>query len=136
MDSTPRANALRILRMVFFIIVYIIIYSVFIFGLGKLCSYAYGFTHQVFGNEIVEAPPGLDVEFQINEGESVSTISKRLEMNKLIVNRYSFYIRAKLTLDKDSPIMPGIYTLNTSLTYDEILSIITDYGAQERKDIE
>ena len=43
----------------------------------------------------------------------------------LIVNKYSFYARTRL-MDKDEiELKPGIYTLNTSMGYEEILDILT-----------
>ena len=43
----------------------------------------------------------------------------------LIVNKYSFYARTRL-MDKDEiKLKPGIYTLNTSMGYEEILDILT-----------
>jgi UPF0755 protein len=50
-------------------------------------------------------------------------IAKKLEFNNLIVNKYSFYLKTKF---KDYNVFPGTYVLNTSMDYDEILTVITD----------
>ena len=43
----------------------------------------------------------------------------------LIANKYSFYVRTRL-MDKDEiKLKPGIYTLNTSMGYEDILDILT-----------
>jgi UPF0755 protein len=48
-----------------------------------------------------------------------------------IKNKYSFYLKAKLEKDV---IMPGTYELSSDMTYEEIMSIITDYSASIIKD--
>jgi UPF0755 protein len=58
-------------------------------------------------------------------------VASKLEVNKVIVNKYSFYVKAKL---KKYVIMPGIYTVNTSMTYDEIFSIITVPSSEETEE--
>jgi len=44
-------------------------------------------------------------------------------MNKLVVNKTTFYLKVQLFEYK---IMQGTFLLNTSMTYDEILDVITD----------
>ena len=44
-------------------------------------------------------------------------------MNKVVVNQYTFYLKVQLFEYK---IMQGTFPLNTSMTYDEILDVITD----------
>lgn len=58
-------------------------------------------------------------------------VASKLEQNKVIDNKYSFYIHAKL---REYPIMPGIFTLNTSMDYDEIFTIITVPNSEEELD--
>ena len=124
---------LRIVRLVLLVILNIIVYALIILGVGKLCTTTYQFTYQVFGDTIVDPPPGLDVEFVINKGETAMSLATKLEQNRLVKNKYSFYIRARLVVSDKKPIMPGKYLLNSSMTYDEILEIITNYSAEERQ---
>ena len=86
--------------------------------------------YQIFGEVSVQKAPGTDLEFTINEGESTMAIAQRLEYGKLVVNKYSFYIRAKLDT-AGAGILPGTYELNTSMTYGEILSVITSVNNPE-----
>jgi len=55
-------------------------------------------------------------------------VASKLELNKIIVNKYSFYVKAKLL---KHTIMPGTYALNTSMTYNEIFAVITEPSADE-----
>ncbi len=101
----------------------ILFYVVVVFAIVKAGTFAYNFSFEVFGSVSVEAEPGRDVEFQILKGESTMDIANKLEVSKLIVDKYSFYTKTKL---KEYNIMPGTFILNTSMDYDEILSVITD----------
>lgn len=101
----------------------ILFYLIVVMLIIKAGTYTYNFAYQVFGSVAVEAEPGRDVEFQVKKGESTMDIANKLEVSKLVVNKYSFYLKTKL---KEFSIMPGTFVLNTSMDYDEILEIITD----------
>ncbi|MBR5967240.1 MAG: endolytic transglycosylase MltG [Lachnospiraceae bacterium] len=103
----------------------IIFYAVVVYGIKKAAGYSYDFAYQLFGNTSVEAAPGRDVKITILKGESSMNIASKLEDAKLVTSKYSFYLKLKL---KDYEVMPGTFVLNTSMTYDDILKIITDYG--------
>jgi UPF0755 protein len=108
-------------------------YTVIVIVTIRACKITYDFSYQVFGQVAASEEPGRDVEIQIKKGESTMNIASKLELNKVIVNKYSFYLKAKL---KSHNLMPGTYILNTSMTYDEIFEIITvpsdnEEGAEE-----
>ena len=48
-------------------------------------------------------------------------VAAKLEQNRIIVNRFSFFLRAKL-MKKN--ILPGTYNVNASMDYDEIYAVI------------
>ena len=101
-----------------------IFYTAVAYGIKKLAAYSYDFTYQIFGDVAVEAPPGRDVKVTIMKGETSMNIASKLEDAKVIVNKYSFYVKLKL---KEYDIMPGTFMLNTSMSYDDVLETITDY---------
>lgn len=103
----------------------IIFYAVVIFAIYKVGITAKEFCYQVFGTTTMDAEPGINAEIEIGEGASTMEVAAALEMNRLIPNRYSFYLKVKLM---DYEILAGTYILNTSMTYDEILNQITDYS--------
>lgn len=103
----------------------IIFYAVVIFAIYKVGITAREFCYQVFGAATMDATPGINAEITINEGASTMEVAAALEMNRLIPNRYSFYLKVQLMNYK---ILAGTYILNTSMTYDEILDQITDYS--------
>jgi len=93
---------------------------------------AYNFTYQLYGPVTVDEEPGRTIPIRINKGESSMDIASKLEQNRVIVDKYSFYFKVKL---QNKVIMPGTYKVNSSMTYDEILDIITDYSKSEVQDI-
>ena len=48
-------------------------------------------------------------------------MAKNLEEQDLIKNKYSFYLRMKLQREEGTSLQEGVYTLNTSMSYEEIL---------------
>ncbi|MDD4112465.1 MAG: endolytic transglycosylase MltG [Herbinix sp.] len=117
------------------LILRLLLNTIFVILLVVLVIYgsrtAYNFTYQLYGPVTVESEPGRTVPIRINKGESSMDIAGKLEVNRVIVDKYSFYFRAKL---QDKVIMPGTYRVNSSMTYNEILDIITDYSNSEVQD--
>lgn len=127
-DNTGQAKTvLGVIKALMGILLSVIFYMLVIIAISKMCSVTFDFMYQIFGEVSVQEAPGTDVEFTINEGESTMSVASRMEYGKLIRNKYSFYIRVKLDT-QDAGIMPGTYELNTSMSYGEILDIITDYS--------
>lgn len=103
----------------------IIFYSVLIIAVARFSVEAYTIGYQIFGSVAVDEEPGHEVELEITEDESLLNLAKRLEVSKLIENKYSFYLKAKLN---NRVIIPGKYTLYSSMNYDEILEAVTAAG--------
>ncbi len=122
-------------KVIFSIILSLIFYGLIIYAVSRLCVGMYDFGYQIFGNVTASEAPGTDVDFTVNEGEGTMSIASRLEYNKLIVNKYSFYIRAQITAQGSdgAVVIPGTYELNTSMNYEEILSIITNSGTGQEE---
>ncbi len=123
-----QAGAMAALDMFSFIthlVLNVIFYIFVIFLVYRASIFVYDFTYQVFGDVVVEEAPGVNVEITIPEGTSTMELASKLEMNRLVINRYSFYIKVKLLNYK---ILAGTYHLNTSMTYDDIINTITNYA--------
>lgn len=130
-SKSTSQNTLKILSFIIRLMLNIIFYIAVIYLIARISQLTYNFTYQIFGQVTKEEAPGRDVEIQIKKGESTMNVASKLEFNKLIVNKYSFYVKAKL---KKYVIMPGTYTVNTSMTYDEIFTIITVPSAEETEE--
>ena len=113
---------LDILGIVVHIFLNVIFYIAIVYMVIKASRYAYTFSYQVFGSVSVTKGTGYDKDFIIEKGESTMNVAGNLQREGLIVDKYSFYRRAKISNRK---ILPGKYKLNTSMNYDGILDLIT-----------
>ena len=117
-------TALFLIRGILIFVLNLVLYSIVLFVAVNACRGTYSFTNEVFGDVIAEAPPGHDKSFVVAESDDLFTVSKNLESEGLVANAYSFYIRLKLSMGKKSIVQAKTYTLNTSMTYDEVLDEI------------
>ncbi|BCK00020.1 endolytic transglycosylase MltG [Anaerocolumna chitinilytica] len=129
--STSSRVALKVISTILKILLNILFYSIVIVLLVKISGVAHDFGYQVFGKVTASEAPGHDTTIEIDKGESTMNIASKLELNGVIVNKYSFFLKAKL---KKYNLMPGTYNLNTSMTYDEIFSILTVPSADDSQD--
>lgn len=109
----------------------VLFYVLVIIAIMRFSIAAYELSYQVFGNVTVQMSPGTDKTVTIGEGDSSMEIASMLEEQGLIVNKYSFLVRERLTVSDRHPIVPGSYTLNTSMPYETIIEIITGMGVEE-----
>lgn len=115
---------LKAVRTMLIILLNIIFYGLVVFAGVQLCRAGYSFSYEVLGDTMAELPPGQDKSFVITEGQDAFTVAGNLADQDLVKNRYSFYLRMKLEEREESPVKPGTYTLNTSMTYEEIIRAI------------
>lgn len=113
---------LSIFGVVIHIFLNIIFYMVIVYMVIKASNYAYDFAYQVFGSVSVTQNSGYAAEVTIGKGESTMEVAKILDTKKLIKNKYSFYLRAKLTKQN---ILPGTYKVSSDMDYDQIFKVIT-----------
>lgn len=132
--STKTRVFFRVLKGVLQLLLNIIFYVLVVLAVMELSKAAYNFSYQIFGNVVVEEAPGTEVKVEIQQGESTSSVARKLAVKRIAVNEYSFYLRAKFTTGSDKPILPGEYVLNTSMNYDEILEVITDAEAGQKEE--
>lgn len=123
--STSTKATLKITSFIIRLLMNIMFYILVVFFIVTISREAYQFTYELYGPVTVDEAPGRDILFQIKKGESSMDVASKLELYRAIGNKYSFFLKMKL---EDAQIMPGTYELNSSMTYDEILDIITDYS--------
>lgn len=113
---------LNIFGVVIHIFLNIIFYMVIVYLVIKASHYAYDFAYQVFGSVSVTKNSGYTAEVTIGKGESTMEVANILDAKKVIINKYSFYLRAKLTKQN---ILPGTYKVSSDMDYDQIFKVIT-----------
>ena len=111
----------RLMRRTVVLIGYVGMYALLFWMAAWGCKTAYGFGYEVFGSVAVEEEPGMDVAFQVEAADTIESVSKKLEEENLIVSQYSFRAKVRVLNNSDNILKPGIYMLNTSMDYQEIL---------------
>lgn len=79
---------------------------------------AYRFGYSVFTTGAAEEAPGRDMAFVLEEGKSMAELSAELEKQGLIKSARIFRVQARIY---GYELRPGSYTLNTSMTPEEII---------------
>ena len=90
-------------------------------GLVKLGRFCYDFGYRVFTEEPVAAAPGRDVDVQVTADMSETDIGGMLEEKGLIRDKALFFAQLKLSA-YSGKLLPGNYTLNTSMTSKEMMA--------------
>ncbi len=108
-----------------------------IFRIGQK---AYDFGFRIFTEEAVSPAPGRDVAVTIVQGDSTMDVARMFEEKGLIRDPNLFYVQKKCSV-YDNDIQPGFYTLNTSMTAEDMFAIIAgrkdeagDTGGEEEYD--
>lgn len=91
---------------------------------------AYDFGFRIFTEEPMSAEPRRDVEVTITQGDSINDVGTMLEEKGLIRDAQLFFIQKKLS-QYTGDIQPGVYTLNTSMTAEEIFAILSKSDSKE-----
>ena len=106
--------------------VLLVICAVVVMNVGKK---AYDFGFRIFTEGPVAEAPGRDIIMSVDKGEGLTDVSKKLEEKGVTSDWMLFFIQAKLSEYKGK-IEPGTYTLNNSLTTDELMAILTKADTQ------
>lgn len=90
----------------------------------KAALMAYDYGYRIFQETPVSAAPGLDIQVEITVGKSPLQIGEVLEQRGLIRDARLFYIQYLLSKYKDK-LQPGSYVLNTSMTMEEMMAVMS-----------
>lgn len=94
---------------------------------------AYDFGYRVFTEEPISPSPGRDVQFSYTEGKSYMDIAKTMEEKGLVRDHNLAYIQI-LVSEGRKEMKPGAYTLNTSMTVEDMVTTMTqndEYDEEE-----
>ena len=116
-------NIKKILMSLLSVIVRITILIIIILLIRRLCMAAYSYGYRIFSEEPVTEGNGTDVTVVIPMGSSSMDIGKILENNGPIRDCKLFYMQEKLSSYRGK-LQPGTYTLNTSMTADEMMEVM------------
>lgn len=115
---------LKAMRTMLIVLLNVLIYGLVVFGGIDLCRLGYQFACATVADTSKDLPPGKDVTITIGEQDDQFDVATYLEKEGLVVDRYSFYLRMQLEREDGVYIRPGTFSLNSSMTYEEIRRII------------
>ena len=120
--STKSANKLvfRFVSISFSVLILLVIFI----GVFKASAFCYDFGYRIFTEKPMESAPGRDVVVQIDTGDSAFDIGKMLEQ-KGLVRDSSLYVAQYYLSAYVNDLLPGTYTLNTSMTTKEMLIVMS-----------
>ncbi len=102
----------------------VLILLVVFIGVFKASTFCYELGYRIFSEEPIEAAPGNDVVVQIDEKDSAFDIGKMLEEKGLVRDSELYVAQYYLSAYVDK-LLPGTYTLNTSMTTKEMLVVMS-----------
>lgn len=112
---------LKAVRTMLILLLNIIFYGMVVFGGYQICRFGYTFASDVLGDTMAELPPGQDKEFIVLPQDSSFQVAENLEKQGLVKSRYRFFVRYQLEKRENVAIQAGTFTLNTCMTYEEII---------------
>ena len=104
-----------------------------VFYVYKAATIAYDYGYRIFAEGPVSEEPGFDVTIAITSDKDVRDIGELLETRGLIRDGKLFVLQELLS-KYHGQIKEGAYTLNTSMSVDEMLEIMA--GEAEETEIE
>ena len=124
-------KAKRRLRIIRFVRDIILILLVVVLSIG-----GYNYFYAVFADEPVaeSEEDAVEVTVRVDSGMSEFAVARMLKKNGLVDNAFVFFGQTKIFKDSGSQIQPGTYQLNTYMTGQEIIEVLTGTEDDESED--
>ncbi len=113
----------QVFATVFSIVLKVVIIVAAILLIYKGATNAYDYGYRLFTEPAVSQGTGREVTVSITSGKSAKEVGQLLESKGLIRDAKLFTLQ-ELISDYHGKIQPGIYTLSSSMTADEMLAIM------------
>lgn len=101
----------------------IVVAVIVVFYVYKAATVAYDYGYRIFAEEPVSKEPGYDVTVAITSDKDTKDIGELLESRGLIRDSKLFVLQELLS-EHHGKIKEGAYTLNTSMTVEQMLEIM------------
>ena len=101
----------------------------------KLGGIGYDFGYRVFTESAIDKEPGKDVLVQVREDTSARELGKMLEEKGLVRDGNLFFLQLKLSA-YSKRILPGVYTLNTSMTAKDMMVVMSTEESESTESTE
>ena len=101
----------------------------------KLGGIGYDFGYRVFTEPAMAEEPGKDILVQVRGDMSARELGKTLEEKGLVRDGNLFFLQLKLSA-YSKKILPGVYTLNTSMTAKDMMVVMSTEVKESTEDTE
>lgn len=126
----------KIVMKIVSILVTILIMVIIALSMVKMGNYAYEFGYRIFAEKpLTDESTAQESKVQITEGMSAKEIGNLLQEKGLIDSSVLFAVQLRIS-DYHNTIKPGLYTLSTAETPEEMMAIMSSTNANEEKEQE
>ncbi len=101
----------------------------------RVCVLSYEYGYRVFSEAPVTEGEGVDKVIEIPMGSSAMEIGEILQESGLIRDRKLFFMQELLSSYRGD-LKPGNYTLNTSMTAEEMMKVMSGEAEKEEEEEE
>ena len=101
-----------------------------IYEIKNLCIMAYDYGYRIYSEPPMAEGDGVDIVVNIPMGSSVSDTAEILKDNGLIRDERLFSLQERFS-DYHGKLESGMYTLNTSMTVEEMLAAMSPSASDE-----
>ncbi len=102
----------------------VMVFLAIVYGLYQLGLHSYDYGYRIFTEPAVTSGDGRDRLVQVKSSMSAGDIGEILEEKGLIRDKWLFVLQLKLSEYSDG-LKPGRYTLNTSMTIQEMMQVMS-----------
>jgi len=113
-------------------IIRIVILIIALVSISKIGKTAYDFGFRIFTEKAVDEHNGRDISVTVSKNDKITDIAEKLEEKGVIRDSKLFIIQEKLSEHKGK-VEPGVYSLNTSMTTDQIISVLYRDESEEEQ---
>ena len=117
-------NSKEVVVSIFSTVFKIVLAIIIVMLVYKWSMTAYEYGQRVFNEPPMTVGDGRTITVVVEDGDTVKEISAILEKNGLIRDAGLFRIQEMLSAYKDK-MKPGVYELNTSMTTEEMMAIMS-----------
>ena len=111
----------------------IAIYVFVILGIIIVAKSSYSFGESIFTGKGKDSAPGKDITITVSKGESLKEIANDAKTSGIVDNSIVFYIQLKLYMSKSDTIKEGQYTLNSSMSGENLVNKLIAGDEQDSK---
>lgn len=128
-------NSKEMIASVLGLIVKIVVVVVVVMFVYKYARIGYDYGYRLFGEGPVTTGEGRTITVAIPDDTSAKNVGSILELKGLIRDKDLFVIQEMFS-DYKGQIKPGMYELNTSMTAEEMMQIMSASAEEETEDAE